>query len=164
MRRYVRRFGWVTLSWCAADRIRREEELEAFVVRGWRAISLIHVAAADPFRSRSHANLISRAIIADCRTDGVRAVAIVITWLQRVADARTGARMNTVVPVVVMNCGRAAPAAIVWLERVVIPKITSVSAPNHDSLTGVAISPYLRSVRIADSWFNCVRRDRLIHF
>ena len=151
MRRYVRRFGWVTLSWRAADRIRREEELEAFTVRRWGTISLIHVAAADPFRSRSHANLISRAIIADCRTDGVRAMTMVITWLQRVADAKTGARMNTVVPVVVMIGGGAAPAAIVRLERVMIPEITSVSAPNDDSLPGISYRPDLRRVCIRDS-------------
>jgi hypothetical protein len=66
-------FSWIALT--AADGVRRKEPFHALQVSGWCAVALIHVTTTDPFRFWRHADLVTHAVIADCRPDRMRAMA-----------------------------------------------------------------------------------------
>ena len=65
--------------------------------------------------------------------------------------------MNRVMPVVIVIGGDSIPAAILRLQRVVCPTLTSICAANGNSLASEPQRPYIRRVRVGDVRFNRLR-------
>jgi hypothetical protein len=80
--RDIRCLGRIALVGRAAERVRRKEKFHALDVPGWCAVPLIHVTTAYPFRAWRHSNLIARAVIPDCCTNGVTPMEEIIAWLR----------------------------------------------------------------------------------
>ena len=95
--RSQRRVGVVAGEICRCD-----EKLKTLGVGSWRAVSLVHVAATDPLRAGSNANLISRAVVADRGTGGVGAVSLIVTRNRAVRAAAAATGVNRIMPVKVM--------------------------------------------------------------
>src|SRR5258708_3664523 len=71
VRRNIRRKIWITLARRSTYRIRCEEKFHALDVTRGSAVTLIHVAASNPFGSRRHSDLIAESIITNRRSHGV---------------------------------------------------------------------------------------------
>ena len=141
----------------AAYRIRGKKPFHAFEVSGWRAITLIHVTTTDPFRCGRHANLVTHAVIANCRANRMRAMANVVARKRRIIAAWiSNAVVDGVMPVVIVIGRDSIPAAVLRLQRVVCPTLTSIRAANGNSLASEPQRPDIRRVRVGD-----VRFDRL---
>jgi len=133
----IGRFGRIALT--AAYWVRRQEEFHAFDVTRWRAYSVIHVSASDPFRTGRHPDLIRAPVAAQRCAHGVTSMIGVVTRLKRIVSAvGPAAGMNAVVPVVIVICDNAIPPAIMIFQRVMRPTISGIGATDHDSLAGVA--------------------------
>ena len=146
----------------AAYRVRRKEPFHALEVSGRCAVALIHVTATDPFRAGRHPNLIAHAVIANCRPDRMRAMAVIVARERRIIAAGiSNAVVNGVMPVVVVIGRDSIPAAVMRLQRVVCPALTSISAANRNSLASEPQRPDIRRVRVGDARLNRLRRLRL---
>ncbi len=146
---------WIALT--AAYRIRGKKPFHAFEVPGWRAVALIHVTTTDPFRCWCHADLVTHAVIANCRSDRMRAMANVVARKRGIIAAWiSNAVVDGVMPVVVVIDHNSIPAAVLRLQRVVCPTLTSICAANGNSLAPESQRPHIRRVRVGD-----VRLDRL---
>ena len=73
---------------------RRDEKLKALGVGGRRAIALVHVAAADPFCTGRHTNLISCPVVTSRSAGGMRAMSVVVARRYCVRTAAAPARMD----------------------------------------------------------------------
>ncbi len=129
-----------------ANGVRREEELEAFGIRGRRAMPLIHVPAADPTCARRHADLIAPAIIADDGAHRVRAVTIVVAGHGGIGSARATTAVDGVVPVIVVRRSDPVVAAVLIDQGRVIPVVARILSGDHDALPGVSQRPHIVSV------------------
>ena len=148
-------FSWIALT--AANGIRCEEPFHAFEISGWRAVALSHVTTSDPFRFWRHADLVTHAVIAHCRSDRMRAMANVVARKRRIiATGISNAVVNGVMPVVVVIGRDSIPAAVLGLQRVVCPTLASICAANCNSLASEPQRPDIRRMRVGD-----VRLDRL---
>src|SRR4026207_151425 len=78
----VRRFGRIALS--PADWVGSEEKFHALDVCGWRAISLVHVAARNPLCAGPHPVLLVPAIVSDRCARSMAAMKEIVTRLWRV--------------------------------------------------------------------------------
>ena len=146
---------WVALT--AAYRIRGKKPFHAFEIPGWRAIALIHVTTTDPFRCWRHADLVTHAVIANCRSDRMRAMANIVARKRRIIAAWiSNAVVDGVMPVVVVIGRDSIPAAVMRLQRVVCPTLTSICAANGNSLAPEPQRPDIRRMGVGD-----VRLDRL---
>ena len=146
----------------AAYRVRRKEPFHALEVSGRCAVALIHVTTSDPFRAGRHPNLIAHAVIANRSPDRMRAMTVIVARKRRIIAAGiSNAVVNGVMPVVVVIGRDSVPAAVLRLQRVVCPTLTSVSAANCNSLASEPQRPYIRRVRVGDVRFNRLRRLRL---
>jgi len=72
----VRSFKRIALA--AANGVRRKEPFHALEVSGRCAVTLIQVTTSDPFREGRHANLVTNAVIANCRADRMRAMTVIV--------------------------------------------------------------------------------------
>ena len=145
------------IALAAAYRVRRKEPFHALEVSGRCAVTLIHVTTTDPFREWRHANLVTHAVIANCRADRMRAMADVVARKRRIIAAWiSNAVVDGVMPVVVVIGCDSIPAAVLRLQRVVCPTLTSICAANCNSLPSEPQRPDIRRVRVGD-----VRFDRL---
>src|ERR1044071_3157859 len=117
---------------------RCDHELKALRVGGRRAVTLVHVAAANPLRTRRNSHLIASPIVAHSRACRMSAVTVVITRLDRVGAAGATAGVNRIVPVKVVIGGGAVPAPILWLKGVMGPALACVLVTHYDPLTGKA--------------------------
>ena len=135
---------------------RRHEELEALRVGRRGAVALVHVPAADPLRARRDADLVPGAVVSDRRSRRVRAVRVVVAGHRAVRAADAAARVDRVVPVVVVVGRGAVPAPVVRLERVVRPAHPGVLVADHDSLPRVAERPDLGRVDLRHARLDCV--------
>ena len=125
--RNIRSFKWVALA--AAYRVRRKKPFHALEVSGWRAVALIHVTTTDPFRAGRHANLVTHAVIANCSAYRMSAMTIIVARKRRIIAAGiSNAVVDGVMPVVIVIGCDSVPAAVVRLQRVVCPTLTSISA------------------------------------
>ena len=156
----VRSFKRIALA--AANRVRRKEPFHALEVSGRCAVALIHVTTSDPFREGRHPNLITHAVIANCSPDRMRAMTKVVARKRRIIAARiSNAVVNGVMPVVVVIGCDSIPAAVLRLQRVVCPTLTSICAANCNSLASESQRPDIRRVRVGDVRFNRLRSLRL---
>ena len=141
----------------AANRIRRKKPFHALEISGRCAVTLIHVTTTDPFRFWRHANLVTRAVIANCRTDRMRAMTKVVARKRRIIAAGiSNAVVNGVMPVVIVIGCDSIPATVMRLQRVMCPTLTGISAADCNSLASESQRPDIRRVRVGD-----VRLDRL---
>ena len=86
----------------AAGRIGRgDHELKTLCISRRRADVDIHISAADPLCVRSHTDLIGT-IIAEHSADRMCAMAVVIARRDSVWPAGTAARVDSIVPVIVV--------------------------------------------------------------
>ena len=146
---------WIALT--AAYRIRGKKPFHAFEVSGWRAITLIHVTTTYPFRCWRHADLVTHAVIANCRSDRMRAMANVVARKRRIVAAWiSNAVVDGIMPVVIVIGRDSIPAAVLRLQRVVCPTLTSICAANGNSLAPEPQRPHIRRVGVSD-----VRLNRL---
>ena len=149
----VRSFKRIALA--AAYRVRRKEPFHALEVSGRCAVALIQVTTTDPFREGRHANLVTHAVIADCSPDRMRAMTVIVARKRRIIAARiSNAVVNGVMPVVVVIGRDSIPAAVLRLQRVVCPTLTSICAANCNSLASEPQRPDIRRVRVGDVRFN----------
>ena len=156
----VRSFKRVALA--AAYRVRRKEPFHALEVSGRCAVALIHVTTADPFREGRHPNLIAHVVIANRSPDRMRAMTNIIARKRRIIAARiSNAVVDGVMPVVIVIGRDSIPAAVVRLQRVVCPTLTSICAANRNSLASEPQRPDIRRVRVGDVRFNRLRFMRL---
>src|SRR5262245_2680844 len=94
----IRRFGWIGIA--AADLSRRKKPFHAFYVTSRGTNAPVHVTAANPLCARRHADLVTRAVVADHGANGVSAVTAIIARLRRIVPTRVAhAVMNGVMPV-----------------------------------------------------------------
>ena len=155
----VRSFKRIALA--AAYRVRRKEPFHALEVSGRCAVALIHVTTTDPFREGRHPNLIAHVVIADRSPDRMRAMTVVVARKRRIIAAGiSNAVVNGVMPVVVVIGRDSIPAAVLRLQRVVCPTLTSICAANCNSLASEPQRPDIRRVRVGDVRFNRLRRLR----
>ncbi len=124
-----------------------EEELIALGVGGRSAHALVHVAAADPLRRRRHPDLVAEPVVADDGAHGVGAVAVVVAGYGRVGAAAPAARVDGVVPVVVVVAGA---AAVLVDEGGVVPEIPGVLARDDGAGAGYALGPDVVGVDESD--------------
>ncbi len=148
----VRRFGGVGIT--AADPRGGQEPLHALDVSGRCAVALIHVAATNPLCTGRHTDLVTRAVITDHRTGGVRTMSAIIAWERRVRTANATASMYRVVPIVIMIGNHAVPTTVMRLKRVMRPAHACVGTRHHNVLSGKTQCPYLGSVHVIDAGFN----------
>src|SRR5438477_2705407 len=120
---------------------RCNHELKALRVGGGRAVTLIHVAAANPFRTRSDPNLIAGAVIPNCRACRVGAVTIIVTRLQCIWATRAAARMDSVMPVEVVVSANTIPAAITVFQRDMRPARARIELTHNDAIPGESQCP-----------------------
>ena len=110
------------------------------------------------FASGRHANLVTHAVIADCSPDRMRAMTVIVARKRRIiATWISDAVVNGVMPVVVVIGRDSIPAAVLRLQRVVCPTLTSIRAANRNSLTSEPQRPDIRRVRVGDVRLNCLR-------
>ena len=136
----------------------REEPLETLDVAARPARALVLVVARDPLRARRDADLVAGAVVADRGSHRVRAVrvgGVVVTRRLRVEPARVRAvavdvGVHGVPPVVVVRDRRAVPAAVVRLQRGVVPRHAAVGVGVDDALPGDADRPELRRADARD--------------
>ena len=141
----------------AAYRVRRKEPFHALEVSGWCAVALIHVTTTDPFREGRHSNLVTHAVVANRSPDRMRAMAVIIARERRVVSARiSNTVMNGVMPIVIVIGGNSIPPAVMRLQRVVCPTLTSICVANCGPLPSEPQRPHVRRVRVGDT-----RLDRL---
>ena len=82
---------------------------------------------------------------------------IVVAGERRIVTARVAcAVMDGIVPIVIVVGVLSVPAAIMRLERVMGPALTSVSPGHRNSLTSESQRPHIRRVRVSNA-----RLDRL---
>ena len=93
---------------------RRDHELKALGVCGRRSVTDIHVSTAYPLCVRRDTDLICPAIVAEHRADRMCAMAIVITRSRCICSAYAAARVNSIMPVIVVVRCCSVPAAILW--------------------------------------------------
>jgi hypothetical protein len=62
--------------------------------------------------------------------------------------------MNRIMPVVVVIGRESVPTAVMRLQRVVCPTLTSICAANRNSLASEPQRPHIRCMGIIDAWFN----------
>src|SRR4029453_9011573 len=106
----------------AIDSGRRKEPLHTLDVTRGSTGALVHVTATNPFCARRHADLVTSAVVADHRANGVSTMSVIVAREWRVVSAWvTGAIMNRVMPVVIVIGVDSVPAAVVRLERVMRP-------------------------------------------
>ncbi len=91
---------------------RGDKPLETFAVGGGRAVALIHIPAANPFRPRGDANLVASVVVTEHRAHRMGTMPVVVARLGRIGRAIGIAGMDGVMPVVVMISVQAIPAAI----------------------------------------------------
>src|SRR4029077_2226382 len=145
----------------AAYWIRGKEPFHAFEIPTWGAVALVHVTTTDPIRCWRHADLVTHAVIANCRPDRVRAMTVIIAWKSRIIAAWiSNAVVNGVMPVVMVISRDSIPAAVLRLQRVVCPTLTSICAANCNSLASKPQRPHIRRVRVGDVRFNRLRLMR----
>ena len=114
--------GWVGIL---VIEIRRcEKPLKTFQISGGRSPTAFHVAAAYPFGSGRHADLVARAIVADHGAHGMRAVGIIIARRGQIIAAGIVAgvvgigAVDGVVPVVIMiGVGAVPPPVVIFQGR-----------------------------------------------
>ena len=153
-------FEWVALP--AADRVRRKEPFHALDVSGRCAVPLVYVAATDPLRAGRHPNLVAHAVVADRSAYRMRAMPVVVAGERRIVPARVAdAVVDGIVPVVIVIGSLSVPAAIMSLERVMSPALTSVRASHRNSLTSEPQRPHIRRVRVSDARLDRFRSLRL---
>ena len=138
----------------------RDHKLETLRVSRGRAVPLVHVPAADPFRAGRNADLVTGAIVAHGRPGRVGAVALVITRRHRVCAAGAAAAVDRIVPVVIVVGGGAVPPAILRLQCAVRPALAGVLIANHHPLPGESHRPDGRRVYIRHT---PLRGGRRIH-
>jgi hypothetical protein len=147
--RNIGSFQWVALA--AADRIRRKKPFHAFEVSGRCSVTLVHVTATDPFCRRRHTDLVTHSIVANCGADRVRAMTNVVARESRIVSARiSNAVVNGVMPVVIVIGVLSIPAAVVRLERIMRPALTSVSSRYRNALASESQRPHIRRVCVID--------------
>ena len=152
----VRSFKRIALA--AAYRVRRKEPFHALEVSGRCAVALIHVTTSDPFREGRHPNLVTHAVIANRSPDRMRAMTVVVARKRRIIAAGiSNAVVNGVMPVIVVIGCDSIPAAVLRLQRVVCPTLTSICAANCNSLPSEPQRPDIRRVRVGDVRFNRLR-------
>ena len=152
----VRRLQWIPLT--ISYWVRREEPFHSLDVSGRCSVSLVHVTATDPLRSGRHADLVTRAVIAGCGADRMRAMANVVARKRRIiATWISNAVMNGVMPVVVVIGRHSIPPSVVRLQRIVCPTLASIRAANRNSLTSEPQRPDIRRVRVGDVRLDCIR-------
>ena len=145
------------IALAAAYRVRRKEPFHALEVSGRRAVALIQVTTSDPFREGRHPNLVTHAVIANRGADRMRAMTVIVARKRRIIAAGiSNAVVNGVMPVIVVIGCDSIPAAVLRLQRVVCPALTSVSIADGNSLASEPQRPHIRRVRVGD-----VRLDRL---
>ena len=111
----------------------------------------IHVAATDPLCSGRHADLVTRAIVADRCPRGVSTMKEIIARKRRIVTARIAAAiMNGIVPVEIVIGVLSVPTAIMRLKRIMRPANARVGAGHNDVLPGESERPDLRRVRVVD--------------
>src|ERR1019366_571700 len=129
----IRGLGRVSLA--AVDWIRRNQELEALrVSRGGTIATRVHVAAGNPFCSRSYADLITLSVVANHLADREGAMAVGIDGHWRMVG-------GGVVPIVVVVHLLAVPATIMRFERRVVPLHSGIGSGNHQTFAMEAQSP-----------------------
>jgi hypothetical protein len=137
---------------CAVKRVRRKEEFHALDVSGRCPVALVHVTATNPLCAGCHANLITRAVIADCSAGGVGSVEeIIARLLGIIAAGVANAVVNGIMPVVIMVRVHTVPAAVMRLQRIMCPALASVRARHNNVLAGVTERPDLRRMSVLDS-------------
>ena len=82
--------------------------------------------------------MVASTIITHGGAEGVGAMPKVIARLGRVGTANTAPGVDTVVPVIIVIHGRAIPAPVVRLDRIVVPTEACVSSCYHDALASKA--------------------------
>ena len=141
----------------AAYRVRRKEPFHALDVSGRCAVALVHVTTADPFRQGAMPIWLPMPSSPIAVPDRMRAMTEVVARKRRIVAAGiSNAVVNGVMPVVVVIGCDSVPAAVVRLQRVVRPTLTSICAANCNSLASEPQRPDIRRVRVSD-----VRLDRL---
>src|SRR5262249_24006192 len=131
-------------------------------ISGRCAVTLVHVAAADPFRAGSHSNLITHAVVTYYSAHGVATMATVIARERRIVMAWVAnAVMDGVVPVVIVIFVLSVPATVVRFECIMRPANTSVGAPHNNVLSSKSQCPDLRCVGVIDAWLNHRRKLKL---
>ena len=107
------------------------------------------------FAQGRHPNLVTHAVIADRGPDRMRAMSVLVARKRRIIAARiSDAVVNGVMPIVVVIGRDSIPAAVLRLQRVVCPALTSISAANCNSLPSEPQRPDIRRVRVGDARFN----------
>ena len=145
----VRSFKRIALA--AAYRVRRKEPFHALEVSGRCAVALIHVTTTDPFREGRHANLVAHVVIPNRSPDRMRAMTVIVARERRIIAAWiSNAVVDCVMPVVIVIGSNSIPTAIVRLQRVMCPTLTSIRAPNRNSLPSEPQRPDIRRVRVID--------------
>ena len=90
------------------------------------------------------------------------AMPIVVAGERRIVPARVAyAVMDGIVPIVIVIGVLSVPAAVVRLERVMGPALTSVRPGHRNSLTSKPQRPHIRRVSVNDARFNRLRPLRL---
>src|SRR5262249_55728864 len=141
----IRCLGRIALA--TTDRVGRKEPFHTLDISGRCAVTLVHVAAADPFRAGSHSNLITHAVVTYYSAHGVATMATVIARERRIVMAWVAnAVMDGVVPVVIVICVLSVPATVVRFECIMRPANTSVGAPHNNVLSSKSQCPDLRCV------------------
>ncbi len=124
-----------------------DEELVALGIGRRGAVSLVHVAAADPLGRRRHPDLVADAVVTDDGAHGVGAVAVVVARFRRVGAAAAAAGVDGVVPVV----GVVARSAAVLVDQGrVVPEIAGVLTRDHGAAAGDAGGPDIVGVDQGD--------------
>ena len=94
--------------------------------------------------------------------DRMRAMTKIVARKRRIIAAGiSNAVVNGVMPVVVVIGHDSIPAAVLRLQRVVCPTLTSICAANGNSLASEPQRPDIRRVRVSDVRLNRLRRLRL---
>ena len=115
---------------------RCNHELKALCVGGRRAVTLVHIATANPIRAGCNPHLIAGAVVAHGGPGRMRAMAIVVARSDcvRTAGATTG--VNGIVPVEIVIGGNTIPAAILRLKRAMGPSHPGIQVPYYHPLAG----------------------------
>ena len=130
---------------------RRNHELKALDVSRRSAIPLVHVSAGHPFCAGRDPDLVARAVVAHGGAGRVRPMTIIVARSICIGAAHAPARVDRVVPVVIMIRGDAVPAAILRLERIVRPARAGIEIADNDAGALKAQSPDGRRVHIVHS-------------